>query len=37
VYDIQSAPSVVGKESFNKMALKRYTSTEMRWCRNWPP
>jgi len=29
--DIQSVPSVVGKESCNKMALKRCTSTEMRW------
>ena len=32
-YDIQSAPSVVGSESCNKMALKRCTSTEMHWCR----
>jgi len=32
-YDIQSAHSVDGKESCNRMALKRCTSTEMRWCR----
>ena len=32
-YDIQSAHSMVGKESYNKMALKRCTNTEIRWCR----
>jgi len=25
--------SMVGKESCNKMALKRCTNTEIRWCR----
>ena len=32
-YDIQSAQSMVGKESCNKMALKRCTNSEIRWCR----
>jgi len=33
VYVMQSVPSVVGKESCNKMASKRCTSTETLWCR----
>lgn len=34
-YDIQSANSMVGKESCSKIALKSCSSTEMCWY--WPP